>query len=366
MRRVTSHAGGSRQADFTSALYLNFQHPAGQLPPWAQLTTGKPAALHEPAAAKRVAAALAALMGFKRAVLAASTLHVAWDVIGDLARQGPTTFFVDAGAYAVLKWGADRARGQGSFVETFPHFDPEALAERIRLRPAGRRVVVVTDGFCPRCNRVAPLGAYRRLLPTDGRLLVDDTQALGLLGARPTRRMPYGLGGGGTLRHLGESTRRVLVMASMAKAFGVPVAVLTGDHRFIAGFEQRSETRVHSSPPSAAVIAAAERALQLNQLLGDERRARLLALVRYFRAQAARAELNLMPGLFPVQSTPALPADFVQTLYTRLLKRGVLAVRLAGPAGRSRLAWILRADHRPEDISRWAFGRSSRLPSRSF
>ena len=60
--------------DFTSALYLSMGHASHRLPPWERLTTGRPAALAEPALADSVAAQLAALMGCETAVLAPSTL----------------------------------------------------------------------------------------------------------------------------------------------------------------------------------------------------------------------------------------------------------------------------------------------------
>ena len=71
--------------DFTSSLYLGFRHASHELRPWAQLTTGAPAALVEPATATHVAQRLAALQGCQRATLATSSLHLFWDVFDQLA-----------------------------------------------------------------------------------------------------------------------------------------------------------------------------------------------------------------------------------------------------------------------------------------
>ena len=90
--------------DFSSALYLGLRHPSRSLAPWDRLTTGTPAALGEPPAAGRVAAALAGLQGSEAAVLARSTLHAFLDcfaVLGGPARP----VLVDGGAYPIARWG---------------------------------------------------------------------------------------------------------------------------------------------------------------------------------------------------------------------------------------------------------------------
>ena len=56
--------------DFTSALYLGFRHAYDTLRPWAQLTTGRPAALEPPREAESVAQDSGPLLGCERATLA--------------------------------------------------------------------------------------------------------------------------------------------------------------------------------------------------------------------------------------------------------------------------------------------------------
>ena len=61
--------------------------------------------------------------------------------------------------------------------------------------------VVVADGICAACGRIVPTDDYFSSVSLVGGLLVmDDTQALGLLGARPDKGAPLGHGGGGSLR----------------------------------------------------------------------------------------------------------------------------------------------------------------------
>jgi 8-amino-7-oxononanoate synthase len=73
--------------DFTSALYLGLCHPSGTLRPWAQLTTGRPAALQEPPGTEGVTESLVHLLGCAGATLGTSTLHIFWDVFQVLAME---------------------------------------------------------------------------------------------------------------------------------------------------------------------------------------------------------------------------------------------------------------------------------------
>ena len=250
-------------ADFTTALYLGLRHPSASLPGWRALTLGKPAVLAEPRGALDVAAALAQLQGTAAATLLPSTLHLFWDLLRQLANQAHTALLLDAGAYPILHWAAEGAAAVGAQVRRFAHHDAAALAPlAAQAVRAGLRPVIVCDGFCTGCNRAAPLHAYARIAAASGGTLVlDDTQALGVLGHAPCNACPYGHGGGGSLRWQGLSADHVLVGASLAKGFGAPLAALSGDAALIERFRSASLTRLHCSPPSIAVVQAAHAAL---------------------------------------------------------------------------------------------------------
>ena len=150
-----------------------------------------------------VARELAALQGCQRGSLAPSTLHLFWDLFGMMA--GPRwAIFMDEGLYPIGRWGVERAAGRGVPVTWFPHHDPAALLRRLDQLPARRRPVVVADGLCPGCGGAAPIADYLQIVRARGGLLIlDDTQALGILGHSPGPHNPYGRGGGGSLRHCG-------------------------------------------------------------------------------------------------------------------------------------------------------------------
>jgi 8-amino-7-oxononanoate synthase len=340
--------------DFTSALYLGMRHASEALRPWAQFTTGVPAILAAPAGTTAVANKLAELAGCERATLAPSTLHLFWDLFGIVAKDA-VAIYMDAGVYPIVKWGVERAAACGVPVRNFPHHDALAL-RRLVQQDAHQDLspVVVTDGFCPACSRIAPISAYLKLIrQVGGYLILDDTQALGILGHSPERGVPYGKGGGGSLRWCNASGPDILLISSLAKGFGVPVAVLAGSKAMIRNFEAKSETRVHCSPPSVAVIRAAEHALAENEEMGDTLRMHLAQRVKQFRDRLARAGFSTSGGLFPVQTLALAPGLEAETLHERLLQQGVRTVLHNGRHRRgARLSFVITALHTAGDIDR--------------
>jgi len=346
---------GADVLDFTSASYLGLRHPQRALRPWPRLTTGVPAALAEPSSARALAARIAGLVGTERAVLAASTLHAFWDLFVTLG-AGRLACYVDAGVYPIAGWGIERAAGRGTLVRRFPHQDAGALTRLLRAQ-AGRpdRVpVVVTDGMCPGCGRPAPVRRYLGALrPLGGLLVMDDTQALGVFGQDVAQHPPYGRGGGGSLRMAQLTSPDVLIVSSLAKAFGVPVAVIAGPGSLVDRYERRSETRIHCSPPSLAHIRAAEHALEVNLRQGEQRRARLAALVRRLQDGVGTLGHRIGPAQFPVQALEPIEGVPPAMLHRRLLDLQVRAV-LHRPACRPvpTCTFLITASHTPGQIDR--------------
>jgi 8-amino-7-oxononanoate synthase len=337
--------------DFSSSLYLNMQHRSGEIGGWATLGAGFPAAFSEAPAAVLIARQLAALQGLEDGLIAPSTLHLFWDWFGGL-HPSRHCIFADEHLYLVAGSGIERAIGKGVPAFRFRHHAPDNLAYELkrRLRP-GIQPIVVTDGWCPFCGKPAPIGDYLKLVETyDGLLVLDDTQALGLLGANSSPGTPFGHGGGGLLRHLDLRSPRVIVIASLAKAFGVPLAVICGSSYQMSAFRALSETRVFGSPPSAAALSAAINALGINAVSGEQRRARLLHLIRLFRARMMAQRIHLRGGLFPVQSIVGLSKEQVWLLHHDLKRRGICTVPIKVHGHEPRLCWVINTRHTVSDI----------------
>jgi len=337
--------------DFTSALYLGLRHPSAALTPWPALSSGRPAALAEASGADVVAQEFAKLAGCESGLLLPSTLHLFFDLFATLPPR--STYFVDAGSYPVARWGVERAAARGTGMRTFRHYDADALAQMLsREARAGFRPVAVVDGYCPGCGVPAPvndlLAALRRY---DGLLVIDDTQAFGILGERPRssetqlRASEYGSGGGGVLRHSRAGGPDVLLAASLAKGFGAPVALLAGSASRMARFSRSSLTRVHCSPPSVAVVRAAERACEVNAQRGDALRRRLARLVQRFRDRVADTCAIAHAGIFPMLTLGCEAARGANAvvLHRRLAQSGIRSVLHGGREPRA--SFLFTAAH---------------------
>lgn len=337
--------------DFTSALYLGLRHPSRCLRPWGELTMGRPAALAVPSAQEQVAQALAELAGCERATLGSSTLHLFWDLFGMLPRG--IAIYLDAGTYPIARCGVERAACRGIPVQVIDHYDADALQLALK-RGAQRRLrpIVIADGFCPGCGKPAPIDDYLDVIHGRGGLLVlDDTQALGIFGHSQNAEMPLGYGGGGSLRLHNVSSPSVLLISSLAKAFGAPIAALSGSHAMVQAFEARSETQTHCSPPSVAAIHAAEQALAINRKHGNSLRLRLVKLVFLVRSNLTKAGFSTQGGYFPVQTLRALPGLDAVTLHESLLKSGVRTV--LHPARNdhgAQVSFFITVQHAPDEI----------------
>ena len=318
--------------DFTSALYLGLRHAHGELAAWRALTLGKPAALEASTANRQLARQLAVLTGQESAVLAPSTLHLFWDIFGHLRKQDRATFYADDGLYPIARWGLER-------VETkfFPHHDPLALRKLLARRPG--RPIVVTDGFCPACGRMAPLDEYATIVRRlGGRLLIDDTQALGVLGPQ----------GGGSCRIHGLTGEDIMQISSLAKGFGAPLAVLGGGRGMVARFNEESMTQVHCSPPSEAAVAAGLRAVAVNADVGDALRRQLGQSIRLFRRMGRMKGIRVSGGLFPVQTVLDEEAE---ALHRRLQRRNIQTVLHRPKDGAAPcVSFLITAAHRQREI----------------
>lgn len=340
--------------DFTSALYLGMHHSRDSLPDWQQLTTGRPAALSVSPESEAVAKSLAQLIGCQHASFETSTLHSFWDLFEVLAKDR-IIIYLDDSSYPIARWGVERVAAKGAITRKFPSRDTTALVKLLnRDSGLGARPIIVTDGLCPATGKTLPLAKYVNLIRSrGGYVVVDDTQALGILGHTPTPLMPYGIGGAGTSAWQGIESQNLIIVSSLAKGFGVPLAVLSGTSEFINRFESESVTRVHCSPPSIALVHAARKALEINKKRGDQLRWRLLQLVREFKQGLYRIGLASLGGNFPVQTLKSIPQIDAFWLHEYLLRLGVRTVLHRSLQGRPpMLSFLITTMHSFEDINR--------------
>ncbi len=336
--------------DFTSALYLGIKHDTNSLKPWSSFTTGAPAALKEPPAARQIAKAIAGIQGMDEGLLYPSTLHLFLDLFENLNYQR-NVIFIDRKAYPIAKWGMQGALKKKNSVFYFNHSLLDGLSKEIHLVLKGRRPIIVTDSWCLECNKAAPVNKYLKILrPYDGLLVMDDTQALGILGRQPNNKMPYGYGGGGVVPWLGIQDENIILGSSLAKAFGAPVAVLSGSSKIIQQVKERSLSRVHCSPPSMANIQSAWHALNINHIEGDYRRYILLQRIRQFKKGLQEESIKATKGIFPVLKVITSNSAQSKLLLKKLKKKGVQAILTVDQQKQTQVTFLFRADHLEEEV----------------
>ena len=342
-------------ADFTSALFLGQYHPSAVLASWAEFTTGVPAALRELPAAAELASLVAAQQQADGGLVARSALHGMMDVLQSLPRPGDV-LLVDEGAYPLSQWACRASLSRGVRVVTYPHFRPHAVVRPNRTAPSkgtvpSSRTWVLTDGWCQGCGRPAPLAALQAIAgQSGGQVIVDDSLAFGVLGRTSDGRNGFG-DGTGTARWLGLSHDRLLWLGSLAKAYGTPVTVITGDSATVGTVARNGGNRMHSSPPSAADLAAGIGALRSSGL--PRLRRRLWRLTLWLRT--AFADLGLPPmGLpFPIVGTRVGSLPLARRWRTALAAQGVqVLVQLPRCRPGALVSAVVRADHTQADLDR--------------
>lgn len=341
--------------DFASALYLGMTHPAARLGDYAALTSGVPASLAASPQARGVAARAAELQGCEAGAVAPSTLHLAVDTFDRLARSH--VLIADEALYPVMRWSLERVSGLGASLSWFAHGDPAALVRVLRRSRAGKPPAVITDATLRNGMPIAPERYLEAVASRDGLLVIDHSQVLGLLGEHPTPKQPWGLGGGGIAVHggLGPSDP-VLLLASWAKAFGVPLATLCGPAALVSDIACNGPTQSHCSAANQAALLAALDALDANRRTGDWLRTRLLYFVRRLRAGLLSLARTVLPDLsatlplHPMQRIHLSTPGRTQALHASLRACGFRTALLHDAENRHAVVVIVRADHRLSDI----------------
>ena len=337
--------------DFTSSLYLGMKHASAGLSDWSQLTTGVPSALFESIASQKIAGKIAGLQGLEKGILAPSTLHLYWDLFVLLSGKN-IAVFIDENAYPVSRYGIERLVVAKIPIYSFNHLDANHLSELVKKNLLRRQVpVVITDGWCTLCGRPAPIKYYLEIInPLLGNIIIDDTQAFGILG-EGGRESSYGTNGGGILRWFNINDQNIVNITSLSKAFGVPVASISGSATFIEAFTNSSQTRIYSSPVSVANINAAFNALSVNETSGDRLRNTLWSNVSFLRDEFNAMGINLTGSIFPVQGIGTWSSHRVIDIVEKLKAQGINTASIVGHVDRSVfLTIIIRSDTTIEEM----------------
>ncbi|MBS0328053.1 MAG: 8-amino-7-oxononanoate synthase [Proteobacteria bacterium] len=247
--------------------------------------------------------------------------------------------FGDRLNHACLNDGALLSRAS---YARYPHGDVAALESRMETA-RGRRCVVATDAVFSMDGDVAPLAALAGVASRhDAWLVVDDAHGFGVLG-----------GGRGSLAHCGIAGERIVYMGTLGKAAGVAGAFVAAHPLVIETLVQTARPYIYTTAAPPMTIEALRASLALIAA-GDERRARLAALVEAFRQRAARLPWKLLPSQTPIQPLIVGDAATAVAVSGALFARGVLVPAIRPPtvpAGTARLRISLSAAHTAGDVA---------------
>jgi 8-amino-7-oxononanoate synthase len=290
----------------------------GTHPSWSRM-------LGSPALYPQIEEHLTALLGAEDALLLPTLTHIHAAVIPILASEG--TIFVDARAHKTIWDGCVLARAHGASLVRFPHHDPEALERLLRQHTRTPRLVCM-DGVNSMTGNPPDLPAFAALARAhDALLYLDDAHGFGVIGERARQELcPYGMGGNGVVRHLGETYDHIVLTGGFSKAYSALLAFVAGPAALKRLLKVAAPPYLYSGPSPIASLAGALVGLQINDTRGDELRAVLYARTRRVLEHLDKlGAATLNTSGFPIIEVPLQDPEDLPRAGRFLLDHGVYA-----------------------------------------
>jgi len=237
----------------------------------------------------------------------------------------------------------DGCRLSRATIHVFPHKDVDAARRVLRSLPAGRRVLLVSDGVFSMDGDLGPLPALSALAEEFGCIMmVDDAHASGV----------FGRNGRGTIDHFDLHGRVNVQVGTLSKALGALGGYVAGSRTLIDFLHHRARPFLFSTSHPPAVAATAIAALDVLQeepgLIE-----RLWENTRFFKAGLAALGFDTGASESPI--TPVIVGDaaVAMRLSDRLFEAGVFAQGIGFPTvarDRARVRTIVTATHTREAL----------------
>lgn len=279
---------------------------------------------------KSAEAALVFPSGYQANVGAVSALAGPGDVI-----------FSDALNHASLIDGSRLSRAE---IAIYNHGDPEDLERQLRLYPAARRKLILTESVFSMDGDLAPLKDLVLLAKKHRALMmVDEAHATGVFG--PT--------GAGCVEALGLQAQVDIQMGTFSKALGSLGGYIAGSRDLIRYLIQRGRSFVFTTGLPPAVLAASTAALRIARQ-EPERRESLWHNVRRLRAGLEQSGYDLGPEQSQILPLRLNDERRTMTACRFLLRQGVFVQGIRPPTvppGTARLRIAPTAVHSEEDIA---------------
>jgi glycine C-acetyltransferase len=222
--------------------------------------------------------------------------------------------------------------------------DMADLEAKLREAASARFRLIATDGVFSMDGFVANLPAICDLAEKyDALVMVDDSHAVGVMGAR----------GRGTHEHHNVMGRIDILTGTLGKALGGASGGYTSGRREIVEFlRQRSRPYLFSNTVAPPIVAGSIKAIELLSK-STELRDSLAANTKFFREEMTKLGFNILPGEHPIVPIMLGDAALAGRFAEAMLARGIYVIGFSYPVvphGKARIRVQISAAHSREDL----------------
>ncbi len=226
----------------------------------------------------------------------------------------------------------------------FASSDMSDLEERLKEARSARFRLIATDGVFSMDGTIAKLDEICALADKyDALVMIDDSHAVGVLGAR----------GRGTHEYRGVMGRIDIITGTLGKALGGASGGYTaGRKEIVEILRQRSRPYLFSNTLAPAIVATSLKVLEILSA-STELRDRLAENTTYFRKQISGLGLNVIPGQHPIVPIMLGDAVLAQNMAQKLLEKGIYVIGFSYPVvpkGSARIRTQVSAAHTKKDL----------------
>jgi len=284
---------------------------------------------------------LAAFKGTEAALVYSTGYMANVGAITALVRRGDIVFS-DALNHASI---IDGCRMSGATVRVYRHLDLDDLARALAQAGGYRRRLVVSDAVFSMDGDLLDLPRFLDVCRRyDAFSMIDEAHALGVVGRT-----------GRGLCETFASAHPDVLMGTLSKALGAQGGYICGRAPLVELLRQTSRPFIFNTAPNAAAMAGADAALTILEQ-EPARVARLQENVRFFRAELARAGVDVPAGTGGSAIVPILVGDERQALARAdaLAAAGFLISAIRYPTvarGAARLRVAVSAGHGRDELA---------------
>ncbi|MEI8029703.1 MAG: glycine C-acetyltransferase [Comamonadaceae bacterium] len=228
--------------------------------------------------------------------------------------------------------------------------DMADLEEQLQAADAAgaRFKLIATDGVFSMDGTIANLKGICELAGKyDARVMVDDSHAVGFVGAQ----------GRGTPEFCGVAGRVDIYTGTLGKALGgASGGYVAGRQAVVDLLRQRSRPYLFSNSLAPSIVSASLAVLKLLQSdEGAQLRLRVSANAQHFRREMSGLGFNLVAGQHPIVPVLLGDARLASRMAEALLEEGIYVVGFSFPVvpkGKARIRTQMSAAHSPQQIDK--------------